>query len=164
MAIAPGCDARARNENDALPWNHHQTLPKCCLSAPRGKRYSLKWIASKKTCFRVYFTNCRPLCCRYEENASAADTNKPGWAGNPMSAKAEQRINAIAARASVVTPPRIELSKNRLVARWRHLHCIIWYEPSGLCGSVCDRDRFSSSSRGFVKLIIDIISITKLAT
>ena len=52
--------------------------------------------------------------------------------------------------------------RNRLVARWRH--CIIWYELSGLVGSVCDRDRFSSSSRGFVKLIIDIISITKLAT
>ena len=32
-------------------------------------------------------------------------TNKPGWAGNPMSAEAVQPINAIAAIASAVIPP-----------------------------------------------------------
>ena len=85
---------------------------KHCLFAPSVKRYSRNRIASKYH-YHASAYSLQTGCCRFiylhEENTNAADTDNwsrlPGWAGNPMTAGAQQPISAIAAGDSAVTPP-----------------------------------------------------------
>ena len=100
-------------------WRRLETKPieiitkHCLLSfAPSIKRYSRYRIASKYH-YHASAYSLQTICCRFiylhEENANVDDTDNssrlPGWAGNHMTAGAQQPISAIAAGDSAVTPP-----------------------------------------------------------
>ena len=100
-------------------WRRLKTKPveiitKHCLLlfAPSIKRYSRNRIASKYH-YHASAYSLQTICCRFiylhEENPNADDMDNssrlPGWAGNRMTAGAQQPISAIAAGDSAVTPP-----------------------------------------------------------
>ena len=99
---------------------------KHCLFAPSVKWYSRNRIASKYH-YHASAYSLQTVCCHFiylhEENANAADTDNwsrlPGWAGDPMTAGAQQPISAIAAGDSAVTPPSTLDNEGRPALRKR---------------------------------------------
>ena len=105
-------DSKRNRRRRRLKTKRVEIFNKHCLFATSVKRYSRNRIASKYH-YHASAYSLQTVCCRFiylhEENANAADTDNwsrlPGWAGNPMTAGAQQPINSIAAGDSAVTPP-----------------------------------------------------------